>query len=286
MHEPTVNPEEIVEELRERIASHHNEPEASKRPAPKAKRRILIAAASCAIALLLAVSAWAWLGRGTPSSAKPGIVDGVEQKIANVVSAGLNRLGGVKTGSSLAKAESPAADDERRGKNAAAKEREIVKRSTKPAAAPREAVVGRPSRVLDLPAIAPVPYAIDSPAGTVNEPISDAASATSQTGYVDMVISESGEAVYSAADRNVQPPVFIRPQLAKQPAATAQTGYFDMVVSETGDVELVKLFSPAHSFHDRMLVAAAKAWKFRPAMRDGKPVSYRIRVSIILPGIS
>jgi hypothetical protein len=29
-----------------------------------------------------------------------------------------------------------------------------------------------------------------------------------------------------------------------------------------------------------MLVAAAKAWKFRPAMKDGRPVRYRMQVRI------
>jgi hypothetical protein len=273
-HEPVTNPEEIVEKLRAKIAGHHSEAEGVKRPA--AKRRGLIAAAVGMAALLLGASVWAWFGRAqsvAPNSQE--IVDGVEQKIANVVSAGLNRLGGVKTGSSLAKADSPVKVDERRPKVAASSERSTVKRpSTSAAPSASAAVVGGASAALDLPAIAPIPYAIDSPGYALDEPITTDGTPRTLDG------------VYSAADRNVQPPVFLRPQLANQPAATAQTGYFDMVVSETGEVQIVKLFSPAHSFHDRMLVAAAKAWRFRPAMRDGKPVSYRMRVSIILPGNS
>lgn len=273
-HEPSANPEEIVEELRAKIAGHHTEPEQVKRPVDK--RRRVVAAAVCLAALLMGVSVWTLLARSQSAAPNPQkIVDGVEQKIANVVSAGLNRLGGVKTGSSLDKADSPVKVDEPRAKVAASSERGIVKRSSTPAApAVSAAVIGGASTALDLPAIVPIPFAIDSPASALDEPI-----ATDGT-------PRTFDGVYSAADPNVQPPVFLRPQLANQPAATAQTGYFDMVVSETGEVQIVKLFSPAHSFHDRMLVAAAKAWRFRPAMRDGKPVSYRMRVSIILPGNS
>jgi hypothetical protein len=269
-HEPTVNPDEIVEELREKIASHQSQPEAVKRPA--AKRRIVIAAAVGAAALLLAVSAWAWLGRGPASGAKPGIIDGVEQKMADVISAGLNRLGGVRSGGSVSKAESPVAVDERRAKAPAAKEREIAKRSTRPAAISADAVVAGSSGVEEVSEIVVVPYAIDSPGDTVNERLPADATAG------------ASDAVYSTADRNVQPPVFLRPQLANQPAPDARTGYFDIVVSETGDVRMVKLFSPAGNFRDLMLVAAAKAWRFRPALLEGRPVSYRMRVSIILPG--
>jgi hypothetical protein len=88
--------------------------------------------------------------------------------------------------------------------------------------------------------------------------------------------------VYSMAESEVKPARLVRSQLPKEPAAGADTGYFEIVVDRAGDVELVKLISPARRYEDRMLVAAAKAWKFTPALLRGEPVRYRLRIPIIL----
>jgi hypothetical protein len=91
--------------------------------------------------------------------------------------------------------------------------------------------------------------------------------------------------VYSSTNPEVQAPVLVRPQMPREPAPGSDTGYFDILVDERGDVAQVKLISPLRKYHDRMLVSAAKAWKFRPATLNGYPVKYRIRVAIILPAM-
>jgi len=88
--------------------------------------------------------------------------------------------------------------------------------------------------------------------------------------------------VYSASEPDVAPARLLRSQLPQEPAAGADTGYFELTVDEAGDVEFVKLISPTHRYQDRILVAAAKAWKFKPAMLHGRPVKYRLRIPIIL----
>jgi hypothetical protein len=60
------------------------------------------------------------------------------------------------------------------------------------------------------------------------------------------------------------------------------TGYFEILVNERGLVDQVKLVSATH-YHDRMLVSAAKAWKFRPALLEGRPVKYRTLIPIMVP---
>ena len=76
----------------------------------------------------------------------------------------------------------------------------------------------------------------------------------------------------------------LRPALPKEPEPDSQTGYFDLVIDEAGSVERVTLISPTRQYREWMLLAAAKAWKFQPAKRDGRPVKYKLRVPIILPG--
>jgi hypothetical protein len=88
--------------------------------------------------------------------------------------------------------------------------------------------------------------------------------------------------IYSASEPNVVPARLTRSQLPKEPAGGADTGYFDIVVDEAGDVEFVKLISPKRRYEERMLVAAAKAWKFKPALLNGQPVKYRLRMPIIV----
>ncbi len=93
---------------------------------------------------------------------------------------------------------------------------------------------------------------------------------------------EDGLVTYTAADTDVAPPRLSRQQLPRQPEPGDDTGYFDVTVNESGDVDHVQLISPMRRFQERMLMAAAKAWKFKPALRDGQPVRYRIRIPIII----
>jgi hypothetical protein len=88
--------------------------------------------------------------------------------------------------------------------------------------------------------------------------------------------------LYSSADSRVEPPVLVRRQLPSARNPDAETGYFDLVVDQYGLVEQVRLVSPTNSFRERMLVSAAKAWQFRPARLDGRPVRYRVQIPITI----
>lgn len=94
------------------------------------------------------------------------------------------------------------------------------------------------------------------------------------------------ETIYAAGDPGVTPP---RP-LSRQLATTAllrnampPTGRLEILVGRSGKVETVRLDTPSNGYHDRMIVSAVKAWRYRPAFRNGKPVRFTVVMSISLP---
>ena len=82
--------------------------------------------------------------------------------------------------------------------------------------------------------------------------------------------------IYSAAD-NVTPPVGVRPQLPRELPSNVskqQLARIELVILPDGTVGSVKLLDH-RNVHDAMFLSAVKAWEFRPAVKDGEPVSYR-----------
>ena len=88
--------------------------------------------------------------------------------------------------------------------------------------------------------------------------------------------------VYSAEDPGVAPPEMIRPQLPSERKADTEPSdsWVEVIVDERGQVAQVRLHSSDASLSDRMLVAAAKAWQFQPARKDGRPVRYVLRLPV------
>jgi hypothetical protein len=91
------------------------------------------------------------------------------------------------------------------------------------------------------------------------------------------------EVTYSSADRDVEPPALVFPQLTP-PLLRAGTSVPAMnrmvvVVSPEGTVERVQLVEGPARMVDMMLLSGAKAWRFTPAFKDGEPVRYRTVIS-------
>jgi hypothetical protein len=89
--------------------------------------------------------------------------------------------------------------------------------------------------------------------------------------------------VYGPRDVDVKPAELVYKQFPSEYIETvpnAQPGQLDILVLEDGTVGEVRLRPDSNRLQDRMLVAAAKAWRFRPASRAGRAVKYRLLVPI------
>lgn len=97
------------------------------------------------------------------------------------------------------------------------------------------------------------------------------------------VVVEGFGTVYRASDPGVEPARLERRYLPTAPpegVPAAQTGIFQLVVDEKGQVLQVQLLSPGNRYQERMLLAAAKAWRFTPATRNGVPVKFLSQVQV------
>ena len=136
--------------------------------------------------------------------------------------------------------------------------------------------------------VSPVGAVVTTSVTTLNDFVSGDSSATRVATPVESNRETTARVdparIYSSEDTGVTPAAFVRPQLPREPQPGPTTGLFDLTVDETGNVVSVRLLSPTGRYHDRSLVSAAKAWRFRPALLEGRPVKYRIRVPINVPG--
>jgi tetratricopeptide (TPR) repeat protein len=98
--------------------------------------------------------------------------------------------------------------------------------------------------------------------------------------------------IYSADDKDVTPPVdAVRRMPVWDPPLPAMRkmyfrGVLEVVIDETGNVKETRMRQAVSPHYDPALLAAAMQWKFKPAMKDGRPVKYRKLIEIILQPVS
>ena len=88
---------------------------------------------------------------------------------------------------------------------------------------------------------------------------------------------------YTSDDRSVIEPVLFKPYLPLKagPGVTDdKLGVLELVIDTRGLVESVHLKSPGNRYRERWWVFAAKAWEFRPALKDGVPVRFLKRIAL------
>lgn len=91
--------------------------------------------------------------------------------------------------------------------------------------------------------------------------------------------------VYSAEDPGVAAPIGIRPQLPvglPEGVTRDRLSQIELLILPDGNVGTVKFLGRPRNVLEGMLLSAAKAWKFSPAIKDGRPVAYRKLVWLVL----
>jgi tetratricopeptide (TPR) repeat protein len=91
--------------------------------------------------------------------------------------------------------------------------------------------------------------------------------------------------VYSADNRNVVPPETVRQDIPAYPGRVMfdRSGVIEVVIDANGSVESASMLEAMEPLYNRVLLAAAKNWQYRPARLDGMtPVKYRKRIQVSL----
>ncbi len=100
------------------------------------------------------------------------------------------------------------------------------------------------------------------------------------------VVEPDPTRIYSADDEGVQPPVPIRAWfLTSRPpnVPRALLTEIEAIVLPTGEVDSAKVVAGPATYTDPMTLSAIKAGKFRPATKDGRPVTFRYRLWVRVP---
>jgi hypothetical protein len=305
--EATSRADEELRRLKER-ASAAAEGAAKEEPAsqsqPRRKMPLPVVAAAVFLATVAAGGVWWWQSSQAPASVTTAADGGDGQALAGAAPAQAAAKGGKETAKDAAAAAPH--DDSLLGRTKDAVSRVVssaIERITGPAEPAAESMPPQPTpepkterprrRTTPPSATASNASAANTGAATpaatavavVATEVSGRVAPPSLAGETAVAADDAPPIVYTLHDPDVEPAVLVRPVLPKNPPPNVppdQIGTVEVIVNEEGDVEQVKLISPANRFQERMLVSAAKMWKFRPATKDGHPVRFRARVRLTI----
>ena len=62
-----------------------------------------------------------------------------------------------------------------------------------------------------------------------------------------------------------------------------RTSKIDLLINEQGTVDEVTVKQPVSPAYDKLIVAAARTWRYKPALKDGVPIKF---VSTVVINVS
>jgi len=87
--------------------------------------------------------------------------------------------------------------------------------------------------------------------------------------------------IYGSDDANVVPPIVVRQSFAPLSDVFAlRPGIVEVIVDELGEVIATKTILAVNTVYDRIALATARSWRYRPATLDGVPVKFRAIVQL------
>ncbi len=66
--------------------------------------------------------------------------------------------------------------------------------------------------------------------------------------------------------------------------AAAPTGLLDILIDQTGAVQAAVIRRPISQAYDGLLLSASRRWRYRPATKDGAPVTFRKLILVSVSG--
>lgn len=90
--------------------------------------------------------------------------------------------------------------------------------------------------------------------------------------------------IWHGEESGVTPPVPIRQDMPRVPSSvqnhTRDRGLLEVVIDEQGRVAGITIRTSVHPLYDSLLMAAAREWRYQPAVAGGVPVKFRKLIQI------
>ena len=96
--------------------------------------------------------------------------------------------------------------------------------------------------------------------------------------------------IFDASDADVTPPVIERQDISRwvsglpKPRPGTNLGSIEVVIDESGAVIDAAIRASVSRFYDNVLIESSKLWHYRPATRQGRPVTYRRVIAVVVGG--
>jgi TonB family protein len=90
--------------------------------------------------------------------------------------------------------------------------------------------------------------------------------------------------IFTSADADIVPPMSLKQDLPAFPGTVpfARQGMIEVVIDEAGLVESALMRISVSNAYDALALAAARNWRYRPAMLNGAPVKFRKAVQVTI----